>query len=168
MNERYYIAYGSNLHKGQMGYRCPGATVVGTSEIKGWRLLFKGSGTGCYLTIEPRKESSVPVAIWRVTEEDERSLDHYEGFPRFYEKKDFNLEVETEDGRILNLPCFAYIMTGGRHYGLPQAYYYRTCLSGYRSFGFERSILDRALADTLTMNYPRHDAMWDIYDSNMS
>ena len=33
MTKRYYIAYGSNLNIDQMSYRCPGAKVVGTSEI---------------------------------------------------------------------------------------------------------------------------------------
>ena len=43
MTKRYYIAYGSNLNIDQMSYRCPGAKVVGTSEIPDFQLLFKGS-----------------------------------------------------------------------------------------------------------------------------
>ena len=38
---RYYLAYGSNLDMERMGKRCPYAVVVGTTEIKGYRLLFK-------------------------------------------------------------------------------------------------------------------------------
>ena len=51
--KRYYIAYGSNLNVQQMRWRCPGARIIGTSEMKDYRLLFKGSKTGSYLTIEP-------------------------------------------------------------------------------------------------------------------
>lgn len=40
---RYYLAYGSNLDMERMGKRCPYAVVVGTTEIKGYRLLFKKS-----------------------------------------------------------------------------------------------------------------------------
>ena len=81
MEKRYYIAYGSNLNVGQMRMRCPGARIIGTSVVEGYRLLFKGSRTGSYLTIEPQEGASVPVAAWAVTEEDEEALDRYEGFP---------------------------------------------------------------------------------------
>ena len=50
--KRYYIAYGSNLNVRQMRMRCPHATILGTANLKGWELLFKGSKTGSYLTIE--------------------------------------------------------------------------------------------------------------------
>lgn len=55
MERRYYIAYGSNLNVRQMKYRCPTARIIGTSVIKDYELLFKGSKTGSYLTIEKRK-----------------------------------------------------------------------------------------------------------------
>ena len=42
MEKRYYIAYGSNLNIPQMRMRCPGARIIGTSVIEGYRLLFKG------------------------------------------------------------------------------------------------------------------------------
>lgn len=61
--KKYYIAYGSNLNVQQMRYRCPGARVVGTSVIKDYQLLYKGSKTGSYLTIEKKKGGIVPVAI---------------------------------------------------------------------------------------------------------
>ena len=50
--KKYYIAYGSNLNVRQMKFRCPTAKVVGTSVIKGYELLYKGSKTGSYLTIQ--------------------------------------------------------------------------------------------------------------------
>ena len=77
--KRYYIAYGSNLNVQQMRMRCPYASVLGTAELDGWELLFKGSGTGSYLTVERRKGSQVPVGVWEVSEADERALDRYEG-----------------------------------------------------------------------------------------
>lgn len=54
MEKRYYIAYGSNLNIRQMRMRCPGARIMGTSEIEDYELLFKGSQTGAYLTIEEK------------------------------------------------------------------------------------------------------------------
>lgn len=63
MEKRYYIAYGSNLNIAQMRVRCPQARIIGTSEIKDYELLFKGSQTGSYLTIEKKAGGSVPVAV---------------------------------------------------------------------------------------------------------
>ena len=60
--KRYYIAYGSNLNVPQMRMRCPHATILGTANLKGWELLFKGSKTGSYLTIEECAGGTVPVA----------------------------------------------------------------------------------------------------------
>ena len=50
MEKRYYIAYGSNLNVRQMRMRCPSARIIGTSVLKDYELLFKGSKTGSYLT----------------------------------------------------------------------------------------------------------------------
>ena len=91
MSKRYYIAYGSNLNIPQMRMRCPGARIIGTSVIEDYQLLFKGSKTGSYLTIEPMEDAEVPVVIWEVTETDEKALDRYEGYPNFYYKKEMTL-----------------------------------------------------------------------------
>ena len=65
---RYYLAYGSNLNLAQMQCRCPDAHVAGTAELPGWRLMYKGSGSGNYLTIERAEGYTVPVAVWAVSE----------------------------------------------------------------------------------------------------
>ena len=51
MKKRYYLAYGSNLNIDQMAWRCPDAVPLGTAEIPNYRILFRGSKTGSYLTI---------------------------------------------------------------------------------------------------------------------
>ena len=79
--KRYYIAYGSNLNVGQMRMRCPHATILGTANLKGWELLFKGSKTGSYLTIEKSEDGTIPVVIWEVTAPDEAALDRYGDSP---------------------------------------------------------------------------------------
>ena len=43
--KQLYIAYGSNINLDQMAYRCPHSKVVGTSEIKGYELEFRGVAT---------------------------------------------------------------------------------------------------------------------------
>ena len=74
MEKRYYLAYGSNLNVRQMMIRCPSARMIGTATIEDYRLMFKGSKTGSYLTIEPEEGCSVPVGVWEVTARDELEI----------------------------------------------------------------------------------------------
>ncbi len=142
MKKRYYIAYGSNLNIRQMRMRCPSARVIGTAAISDYELLFKGSQTGAYLTIEPKIGASVPVAVWSVTEEDEAALDRYEGFPAFYYKKEMQLPIKgNKSGKTRIRDCFVYIMHEERSIGVPSLVYVSVCLEGYISFGFDTHFL---------------------------
>jgi hypothetical protein len=123
---------------------------VGTSLIKGYQLLFKGSKTGSYLTIEKSKDKAVPVAVWKVTESDERSLDRYEGFPDFYYKQTMELDVKgIRTGKTYRKKAFVYIMHEERELGVPFNQYVRVCLEGYQSFGFSAKYLEDALKISL-------------------
>lgn len=147
MRNRYYIAYGSNLNIQQMRMRCPKARIVGTSVIKNYQLLFKGSKTGSYLTIEPNIGAKVPVAVWKITASDERNLDRYEGYPNFYYKTEMTLDIkDIRTGKIRKLNAFVYIMHEERKLGIPSGFYVRTCLEGYKSFGFDEKYLYDAIA----------------------
>ena len=137
----YYLAYGSNLNVEQMAWRCPGAEIIGTAVIKDYRLMFKGSLTGSYLTIEQEDGCEVPVGVWRVTGSDIEALNRYEGYPSFYYKKPFN--VFCSDGRRHR--SFAYIMHEDRQIGIPSQFYMDTCLQGYRDFGFDEKVLYEAI-----------------------
>ena len=143
--ERLYLAYGSNLNKRQMKVRCPEARIVGTAELSGWRLMFKGSKSGNYLTIERDEGCTVPVAVWAVSERDEQSLDCYEGYPIFYYKKDLSVTLrEAESGRTRPVQAFVYIMHEERRLGRPSESYMARCREGYRDFGFDTAFLDEA------------------------
>ena len=146
MPKRYYIAYGSNLTIRQMRWRCPTARIIGTAELVGWRLLFKGSKTGSYLTIEPFAGSRVPIAVWDVTPEDELALDHYEGYPSFYYKKELTLDIKgIKTGKVRRRKVFVYIMHEDRPIGIPSRAYVETCAEGYHDFGFDTDFLTEAL-----------------------
>ncbi|MGN9059089.1 gamma-glutamylcyclotransferase family protein [Mediterraneibacter faecis] len=146
MSKRYYIAYGSNLNIPQMRMRCPGARIIGTSVIEDYQLLFKGSKTGSYLTIEPMEGAEVPVVIWEVTETDEKALDRYEGYPNFYYKKEMTLDIKgIITGKVRRRDAFVYIMHEERELGIPSWYYVNTCLDGYRAFGFDEKYLFDAI-----------------------
>lgn len=142
---KYYLAYGSNLNTRQMQYRCPTAKIMGTAEIQDYELLFKGSHTGSYLTIEPKKGSIVPVAVWEVQPGDEVKLDNYEGCPQFYYKKNVKIRYKgILTGRTRTVNAFVYIMHEDRKLGTPSGFYFRTCLEGYDSFGFNYDYLFEA------------------------
>ncbi len=138
MPKRYYIAYGSNLNILQMRWRCPSARIIGTSELVDWRLLFKGSKTGAYLTIEQEPGYRVPVAVWEVSPADEAALDRYEGFPNFYYKREMDLDiVGIKSKKVRRRRVFVYIMHEERQIEIPGNDYMRVCLEGYKDFGFD-------------------------------
>lgn len=143
---RYYLAYGSNLAVDQMAWRCPDAVYIGTAELKGYRLLFRGSQSGNYLTIEKKARRKVPVLVWKISSRDEMALDRYEGFPRFYHKETIPVEVKSLlDGTpVGTVEAFAYVMDESRPLGRPSESYYRICREGYELFGFDERILKKA------------------------
>ena len=136
---KYYIAYGSNMDEGQMVYRCPTAQLLARTELEDYRLLFKGSKTGAYATIEQEEASRVPVLVWTIGKEDEKRLDRYEGYPVFYYKKD--LEINLAGKRVT---AMVYIMDESREYGEPSERYYSVLERAYRKYGFPMEILTEA------------------------
>lgn len=144
MEKKYYLAYGSNLNIRQMRYRCPTAKPIGITVIPDYELLYKGSKTGAYLTIEPKKNGIVPIAVWKVSDDDEKRLDAYEGCPTFYYKKELRLPVKLRNGKTKKVDAFIYVMHEERRHGIPSLTYIRICEEGYRNFGFDSKFLDAA------------------------
>ena len=155
MADKYYIAYGSNLSIEQMKVRTPDAVIVGTGILKDWRLLFRQ-----FATIKKCKGFSVPVLVWKISEQDEKNLDHYEGYPRFYVKKNLTLAVTSLDGQDLGkITAMVYVMTKKATEArgvnpLPSKYYYFVLDAGYKTFGFDGKILDEALMEAIRQSQP--------------
>lgn len=142
--DQLYIAYGSNLNLEQMKHRCPTAEVVNITVLRNWRLWFRGGNRSAVATIERAKGFVVPVLIWRLQPKDELALDHYEGYPNFYRKERFRI---TLDGQ--RVYAMIYLMNRlGRSYGEPSAYYFNAIYQGYKSAGFDLSILHQAFRDS--------------------
>ncbi len=145
MKKKIYIAYGSNIDVRQMTARCPEAELLGTGFLEGWRLMFKGSKTGAYATIEKENGLIVPVLIWRISEKDEARLDRYEGFPRFYYKRTVQVVKTDADGiRCGVTRGMAYIMHEERKLGTPSVPYFGLLEKAYQQFGFDEEILGKA------------------------
>ena len=145
MRKLFYIAYGSNMDEEQMAHRCPDAELVGTCVLRNWRLMFKGSLTGAYATIEKAEGFRVPALLWKISKEDEKSLDHYEGCPTFYYKK--NIEFLLPNKTLKK--GMAYIMHEERKLGTPSEYYYKILEDAYEEFCFDKTILQEAWVNSL-------------------
>ena len=50
--------------------------------MEGYKLSFKrlNESSNTYLTIEKNENSEIPIAIYKITAEDEKALDYYESF----------------------------------------------------------------------------------------
>ena len=64
------------------------------------------------------------------------------GYPHFYYKTELELPL-AETGK--KLTAFVYIMHEERKLGIPTSAYIRTCVDGYRQFGFDLKHLRKAM-----------------------
>lgn len=107
-----YIAYGSNMVEDQMADRTPNAKLLGMGTLPNHRLEFYR-----HATVEPDDTcvTSVPVAVWEISDADERQLDVHEGFPYYYSKEEAT--VRMADGS--EIKGMVYIMNTGYKEGTP-------------------------------------------------
>ncbi len=141
---KHYIAYGSNLNLMQMRHRCPTAKIVGAAELHDYELVFRGSRTGNYLSIDPHEGGTVPVLIWEVQHSDELSLDRYEGYPNFYGKEDMTVVVNG-----VEMSAMVYTLDESHALGMPSIHYVSVVKGGYETAGFDVEILRTAILRTL-------------------
>ncbi len=143
MKMKYYIAYGSNLSVEQMAHRCPDAKVAGMAAIKDWKLVYR-----THATIEPAEGRVVPVLIWEISEEDEKHLDRYEGYPLYYFKQDMQVTMTDFDGKNpQDVTAMVYLMAEGHPLQRPWDFYLDTLAEGYQRFGFNPYLLELALQE---------------------
>lgn len=140
MKKKLYIAYGSNLNREQMAYRCPGARPVAKSWLHDYRLVFQGRRFGAHANVIPEAGQDVPVVVWEIDQYDEMALDRYEGVKGgYYTKETMSVEV---DGRMRE--ALIYIMTPNP-YGIPDDFYLGTITRGYANFNLDVRILNEAV-----------------------
>ena len=118
-----YAAYGSNMDPAQMRSRCPASPHTGTGWVRGWRLTFGAEEygwEGALATLVPTGEDSpgVFVALYDLTEADERSLDVWEGADHGLYRK-LHLRVQTLFGDEV---AYVYALDAFEG-GLPSARY---------------------------------------------
>lgn len=123
---KLYIAYGSNTNHELMASRCPNAEFITTTMIKNYRLEFHGKKNNSYLTIIPDINSEIETAVWMISENDEKALDAYEGFPKLYRKEMFDITI---NGIVRQ--ALVYIMNDGAEKAMPSESYFNCVLDGY-------------------------------------
>jgi len=136
-NTKLYLAYGSNLNLAQMARRCPKAKMAGKTFIENWQLTFR-----VHATIEPKDKARVPVGVWEITEECERQLDRYEGYPNYYTKETLSIVLNKKPAQAI-----VYLMNGGRP-AMPCQNYAESIWEGYKDFDLDYSYLETAMKDT--------------------
>lgn len=125
-----YFAYGSNLNPARMRARCPGARIVGTATLRGWRLVER-----LYADIAPCEGADVRGVVYALTARDVDALDRCEGWPRVYTDAWVTVLMR-RGGRMM---CMTYLMTDGavrERGGKPYPEWYRAiCSAGARANG---------------------------------
>lgn len=137
---KLYIAYGSNLNLSQMAFRCPSARIYAKGVLRNWELLFRGRQGNAHATIKRKKGAFVPVLVWDIQPSDEERLDLYEGYPKYYFKKDIMVEIQGKKKKAM-----VYIMDEMQPPGRPSAQYIHTIQQGYRDNSFDMELLAYSL-----------------------
>ena len=142
MSNRVFAAYGVGVNRGEMAKHCPTAKLIGTAELKNYRLAFRGSRAGALVTIEKAKGSIVPALLWEISTQDEAALERWFGVPELYRKATIKVR---RDGAPVD--ALIFILISGKPQNKPSAFYYSTLLEGYRAAGFDADILKAAVQD---------------------
>lgn len=58
---KLYVAYGSNLDKEQMKYRCPSARPVQSGYLDNWQLIYRGARPGRTHLYVTKKDAVFPL-----------------------------------------------------------------------------------------------------------
>ena len=133
---RDYFAYGSNMDMKQMLERCPNAEFLGPAVLPNYRFALDEEGLA---TVVPCEGKEVQGVIWRINEEDERTLDLYEGVGNGCYKKEI-LKVRPE-GYFSKLPMMTYISLRGSNKGERRKGYIERIVTAAENHGFDDSYL---------------------------
>ena len=139
-----YGAYGANLNMANMEVRCPQAKPILGFNLVGYRLVFNGVAD-----IIKDKDTKVPIGLWQITKECEKSLDRYEGYPHLYKKIKLKIDVPGFKGQKVMF----YVMRR-KGVALPPASYFNTIAQGYDDFALDKDYLNWAVheADQMQKN----------------
>ncbi len=129
-----YFAYGSNLHHLQMKRRCKDSVFLKKINLKNFRLTFRSKYRAA--DIEPKRNSIVPGALFKISKSDEKKLDVYEDFPNLYKKYYFI---------YYGKKIMTYTMTRKTLFAFPTERYLNIVKRGYKDCNLDKKQLSKAL-----------------------
>ena len=134
-----YVAYGSNMSKSQMAYRCPNSKVICNGKLYGYKLVFNYHAD---VIKTENKNDFVPVVVWNIADSDWNRLDMYEGYPSYYVKEIVDVVLENDNIET----AIVYVMTDNRKGIYPPDKTYFECIEeGYVDNGISVNGLYDAL-----------------------
>ena len=132
----FYFAYGSNLNHFQMKRRCKDSIYLKKINLKNFKLTFRSKYRAA--DIEPKRNSNVPGALFKISKNDERKLDVYEDYPILYKKYYF-----TYYGKKV----MTYTMVKKTSFRFPTERYLNIVKRGYKDCNLETKYLKVALKE---------------------
>lgn len=132
----FYLAYGSNMWKGQMFSRCPQAQPVRRINLPNRRLIFRR-----YADLESAAGASVPCALYKVTRSCLERLDWFEGVRAgaYYRH---TLRISTPDLGVISAVTY---LNGRAYMAPPTDEYVERLRKGYRDWKVKPERLDNAV-----------------------
>lgn len=125
MKTHLYFAYGANTNLESMSRRCPAARSLGAVVLEDYQFRF------CYhADVVESSGSRCHGVLWQVTDECLASLDRFEGYPDYYDRRE--VEIVYCGDRIT---AWVYVMTGQPEQCPPSDDYLRTLTVGYEEHG---------------------------------
>lgn len=141
---KYYFAYGSNLDPDQMERRCPDAEPFRCAFLPDHALAFGGHSPhweGSPATVIPEEGRRVPGLLYQLPYREIRVLDHFEGHPVRYERR----EKTVSDDNDVERTAQVYVKDLDGNLGTPPEEYLNVLRRAYRDLGFDDGTLEAAL-----------------------
>ena len=131
--KKLYFAYGSNMNRPQMNFRCKSSRAVAIAKLPNWKFLINSRGVA---TVVPKNGKVAYGVVWAISRDNERSLDYYEGVrEKIYSKSE--VEILIEEKKISTLIYIAENQSPG----VPRKGYLETVIDGAKSFNAHKDWL---------------------------
>ena len=168
-----YVAYGSNLSVEQMALRCPDAKMIGTGKIRDYKLVFRfhadiEKSKGSYVPVLVWKISEVDEKRLDIYEGVSSGYYHQEEVKVLMDQKENSNQSnnagsnvaggedsngsdvagsDVADSNASEITAMVYVMNEQTGTELPDTYYLQIIEDGYTHFGFDKSVLAKALKE---------------------
>jgi len=130
----FYFAYGSNLNHLQMKKRCKDSIFLKKINLSNFKLTFRSKYRAA--DIDPKKNSIVQGALFKISKSDEKKLDVYEDYPSLYKKFYF-----TYYGKKV----MTYTMVKKSAFKFPTERYLNVVKRGYKDCDLDKKFLNQGL-----------------------